>query len=79
MHREFVTYEIIMKEKTLKSYQENGYRVQLVVIYQPQFDIYQLRVNRKRLFSCYDFNQALKVFRNEVVEHINTLSFFDLN
>lgn len=66
--------KIYGKEKTLKSYQESGVRLQLVLVgLDFPFPNYEVRKNRKLIFRSFDFIQASSYFRNYMLDIVNQL------
>lgn len=68
-----------MTEKTLKSYQETGIRLQFVQIEYDDLHLeFELRLNRKKIYhgNAVAFDYCLKLFRNEVYKLINQTKLF---
>lgn len=63
-----------MQEKTIKSYQEPGIRVQLVTRFDDTRTWYEVRVNRKIKYSSYSLEHIICNFRAEVYKHCNQLN-----
>lgn len=67
--------KIYGKEKTIKSYQDSGNRVQLVIVgLDLPFTAYEVRHNRRIEFRSFDLNESCKFFRNYILDIVNQLS-----
>lgn len=61
-----------MTEKTIKSYQEQGKRIQLVKInFENNSPYYQIRLNRQIKHTNTDLIKALGIFRNTIINELS--------
>lgn len=62
-----------MQEKTIKSYQEPGIRIQLVQRSDDRQTWYEVRTNRRIIYSSYRLDHIIVNFRSELYKYTNQL------
>lgn len=62
-----------MQEKTIKSYQEPGIRIQLVQRSDDRQTWYEVRTNRRIIYLSYRLDHIIVNFRSELYKYTNQL------
>lgn len=65
-----------MTEKTLKSYQQEGIRIQFVQIIYADHAEYYVFKNRRKISKSIRYTESLRTFRKEVNSYINQFQLF---